>query len=102
MMIYPLDMMGTIKTKNRRDHKKKLIQHMKGRCKAKACGHVQITSSLTSVSQSFSTTYSIVGRGGAGVYLQQSMGERQGAPWTGCQSIRGQHTNNHAHTHSYT
>ncbi|MEQ2220532.1 hypothetical protein ILYODFUR_006450 [Ilyodon furcidens] len=47
MMIYPFDMMGTIKTKNRKDHKKKLIQHMKGKCKAKACGHVQTTSSLT-------------------------------------------------------
>ncbi|MEQ2297991.1 hypothetical protein AMECASPLE_000554 [Ameca splendens] len=54
------------------------------------------------ISQSFSTAYSIVGCGGAGVYLQQSMGERQGTPWTGRQSIAGQHTNNHAHTHSYT
>ncbi|MEQ2315756.1 hypothetical protein AMECASPLE_025713 [Ameca splendens] len=32
--------------------------------------------------QSFSTAYSIVGRGGAGAYLQQSMGERRGTPWT--------------------
>ncbi|MEQ2303238.1 hypothetical protein AMECASPLE_014686 [Ameca splendens] len=54
------------------------------------------------VSQSFSTAYSTVGRGGAGAYLQQSMGERQGTPWTGRQSIAGQHTNNHTHTHSYT
>ncbi|MEQ2259254.1 hypothetical protein XENORESO_008957 [Xenotaenia resolanae] len=53
-------------------------------------------------SQSFSTAYSIVGHGGAGAYLQQSMGERQGTPWTGRQSIAGQHTYNHAHTHSYT
>ncbi|MEQ2247702.1 hypothetical protein ILYODFUR_011904 [Ilyodon furcidens] len=52
-------------------------------------------------SQSFSTTYSIVGHGGAGVYLQQSMGRRHGTPWTGCHSIAGQHTNNHAHTHPY-
>ncbi|MED6284545.1 hypothetical protein CHARACLAT_020163 [Characodon lateralis] len=28
------------------------------------------------------------------------MGERQGTPWTGRQSITGQHTNNHAHTHT--
>ncbi|MEQ2170827.1 hypothetical protein GOODEAATRI_004253 [Goodea atripinnis] len=55
-----------------------------------------------SVIQSFSTTYSIVGHGGAGAYLQQSMGKRRGTPWTGRQSIAGQHTNNHAHTHSYT
>ncbi|MED6273966.1 hypothetical protein CHARACLAT_011712 [Characodon lateralis] len=34
----------------------------------------------------------------AGAYLQQSMGKRQGTPWTGHQSIAGQHTNNHAHT----
>ncbi|MEQ2164327.1 hypothetical protein GOODEAATRI_005561 [Goodea atripinnis] len=44
-----------------------------------------------SVSQSFSTAYSTVGHGGAGAYLQQSMGERRGSPWTGCQSIAGQH-----------
>ncbi|MEQ2280245.1 hypothetical protein AMECASPLE_017715, partial [Ameca splendens] len=54
------------------------------------------------VSQSFSTTSSIVGLGGAGAYLQQSMGERLATPWTGRQSITGQHTNNHAHTHSHT
>ncbi|MEQ2245901.1 hypothetical protein ILYODFUR_032806 [Ilyodon furcidens] len=42
-----------------------------------------------SVSQSFSTAYSIVGHGGAGAYLQQSMGERQGPPWTGRQSVTG-------------
>ncbi|MEQ2313146.1 hypothetical protein AMECASPLE_038580, partial [Ameca splendens] len=45
------------------------------------------SNSVLSVSQSFSTAYSIVGRGGAGAYLQQSMGERQGTPWTGRQSI---------------
>ncbi|MED6283517.1 hypothetical protein CHARACLAT_009720 [Characodon lateralis] len=33
-------------------------------------------------------------------YLQQSMGEKQGTSWPGRQSITGQHTNNHAHTHS--
>ncbi|MEQ2238620.1 hypothetical protein ILYODFUR_034988 [Ilyodon furcidens] len=32
---------------------------------------------------SFSTASSIVGRGGAGAYLQQSMGERRGTSWTG-------------------
>ncbi|KAK5623102.1 hypothetical protein CRENBAI_019761 [Crenichthys baileyi] len=42
------------------------------------------------------------GSQGAGAYLQQSMGEWQGTPWTGRQSIAGQHTNNQAHTHSYT
>ncbi|MED6241345.1 hypothetical protein ATANTOWER_010441, partial [Ataeniobius toweri] len=35
-------------------------------------------------------------------YLQQSMGGKRGTPWTGHQSITGQHTNNQAHTHSYT
>ncbi|MEQ2265318.1 hypothetical protein XENORESO_005313 [Xenotaenia resolanae] len=39
------------------------------------------------VSQSFSTAYSIVGYKEAGAYLQQSMGERRGTPWTGRQSI---------------
>ncbi|MEQ2240185.1 hypothetical protein ILYODFUR_012205 [Ilyodon furcidens] len=43
-----------------------------------------------------------VRRGEAGAYLQQSMGGRWGKTWTGRQSITGQHTNNHAHTHSYT
>ncbi|MEQ2284998.1 hypothetical protein AMECASPLE_027321 [Ameca splendens] len=43
-----------------------------------------------------------VGGGQAGAYIQQSMGKRRGTPWTGRQSIAGQHTNNHAHTHSYT
>ncbi|MEQ2243672.1 hypothetical protein ILYODFUR_009232 [Ilyodon furcidens] len=42
-------------------------------------------------SQSFSTASSIVGHGEAGAYLQQSMGERRGTPWTGHQSIAGQH-----------
>ncbi|MEQ2238732.1 hypothetical protein ILYODFUR_036242 [Ilyodon furcidens] len=37
------------------------------------------------------TASSIVGHGGAGAYLQQSMGERRGTPWTGRQSIAGQH-----------
>ncbi|MEQ2292433.1 hypothetical protein AMECASPLE_023136 [Ameca splendens] len=41
-----------------------------------------------------------VGGGEAG--LRQSMGGRRGTPWTGRQSIAGQHTNNHAHTHSHT
>ncbi|MEQ2187703.1 hypothetical protein GOODEAATRI_007282 [Goodea atripinnis] len=36
-----------------------------------------------SVSQLFSTAYSIVGHREAGTYLQQSMGERRGTPWTG-------------------
>ncbi|MED6247433.1 hypothetical protein ATANTOWER_001359 [Ataeniobius toweri] len=51
-------------------------------------------------SQSFSTAYSIVGHGEAGAYLQQSTGRRWGPPWTARQSIAGQHTNNHAHTHT--
>ncbi|MEQ2282000.1 hypothetical protein AMECASPLE_036033 [Ameca splendens] len=41
------------------------------------------------VSQSFSTAYSIVGHGEAGAYLQQSMGERRDTPWTCRQSIAG-------------
>ncbi|MEQ2276964.1 hypothetical protein XENORESO_015964 [Xenotaenia resolanae] len=42
---------------------------------------------------------SVQGRGGAGAYLQQSTGERWGTPWTGRQSIAGEHkdTNNHIH-----
>ncbi|MEQ2169749.1 hypothetical protein GOODEAATRI_028486 [Goodea atripinnis] len=31
---------------------------------------------------------------------EQSMSKRQGTPWTGHQSIAGQRTNNHAHTHT--
>ncbi|MED6270905.1 hypothetical protein CHARACLAT_014901 [Characodon lateralis] len=46
---------------------------------------------LKTVSQSFSTATSIVGRGEAGAYFQQSMGRRRGIPWTGHQSIAGQH-----------
>ncbi|MED6240509.1 hypothetical protein ATANTOWER_022263 [Ataeniobius toweri] len=44
------------------------------------------------MSQSFSTAYSIVGHGAAGVYLQQSMGEWRGhpgqvaSPWQGTQT----------------
>ncbi|MEQ2316614.1 hypothetical protein AMECASPLE_034181 [Ameca splendens] len=48
----------------------------------------------------FYTASSIVGRGKAGAYLQQSIGGRRGTPWTGRQSIAGQHTNNHTHTHT--
>ncbi|MED6246678.1 hypothetical protein ATANTOWER_021845 [Ataeniobius toweri] len=47
---------------------------------------------------------SVQGRKEAGAYLQRSMGERWGAPWTGRQSLQGNtethRTNNHAHTHS--
>ncbi|MEQ2256642.1 hypothetical protein ILYODFUR_026208 [Ilyodon furcidens] len=46
-----------------------------------------------------------VGHGGAGAYLQQSMGERQGTPWTGRQSIAGQHRaiqDKQRCTHSFT
>ncbi|MEQ2314815.1 hypothetical protein AMECASPLE_015862 [Ameca splendens] len=41
------------------------------------------------VSQSFSTASSIVGRGEAGAALQQSMSERRCRPCTGRQSIAG-------------
>ncbi|MEQ2181673.1 hypothetical protein GOODEAATRI_013953 [Goodea atripinnis] len=61
-----------------------------------------VVGSSTSQSVIFYTASSIVGRGEAGAYLQQSTGGRQGSPWTGHQSIAGQHTNNQAHTHSYT
>ncbi|MEQ2243088.1 hypothetical protein ILYODFUR_003484 [Ilyodon furcidens] len=37
------------------------------------------------------STSSVQGYGGAGAYLQQSTGERRAPPWTGCQSIAGQH-----------
>ncbi|MEQ2234845.1 hypothetical protein ILYODFUR_035579 [Ilyodon furcidens] len=48
---------------------------------------------------------SIVGRGEAGAYLQRSMGERRGTPWTGRQSIAGQHRDTHdkqPFTHPFT
>ncbi|MEQ2169798.1 hypothetical protein GOODEAATRI_028852, partial [Goodea atripinnis] len=45
----------------------------------------------------FFTASSIVGRGEAGAYLQQSIGGRRGTPWTGHQPITGQHINNHSH-----
>ncbi|MED6253966.1 hypothetical protein ATANTOWER_010268 [Ataeniobius toweri] len=53
------------------------------------------------VSQSFCTTSSIVGCGGAGAYFQQSMGET----WTGRQSIAEQHRDTQdklSCTHSFT
>ncbi|MEQ2242828.1 hypothetical protein ILYODFUR_000795 [Ilyodon furcidens] len=39
----------------------------------------------------FYNTSSILCRGGADAYLQQSTGERRDTPWTGHQSIAGQH-----------
>ncbi|MED6238880.1 hypothetical protein ATANTOWER_031615 [Ataeniobius toweri] len=48
----------------------------------------------------FYTASSIVGSGEAGAYLQQSMGGRQGTPWTGRQSIAGQHTTKHTLIHT--
>ncbi|MED6281437.1 hypothetical protein CHARACLAT_021607 [Characodon lateralis] len=53
----------------------------------------------------FYTTYSIVGHRGAGAYLHQSMGKRQGTPWTGRKSIAGQHRDiqdKQPCTHSFT
>ncbi|MEQ2231961.1 hypothetical protein ILYODFUR_006077 [Ilyodon furcidens] len=53
----------------------------------------------------FYTVYSIVGHGEAGVCLQQCTGERQGPPWTGHQSIAGQHRdiqNKQPCSHSFT
>ncbi|MED6278391.1 hypothetical protein CHARACLAT_023336 [Characodon lateralis] len=41
----------------------------------------------------FLSDKSTVGHGEAGAYLQQSTGERRGTPWTGRQSITGQHRN---------
>ncbi|MEQ2221689.1 hypothetical protein ILYODFUR_018276, partial [Ilyodon furcidens] len=49
----------------------------------------RLVTKVSEFSQSSSTAYSIVGRGEAGAYLQQSMGKRQGTPWTGRQSIAG-------------
>ncbi|MED6286574.1 hypothetical protein CHARACLAT_007408 [Characodon lateralis] len=39
----------------------------------------------------FFTAYSIEGHGEAGAYLQQSTGGKRDTPWTGRQSIAGQH-----------
>ncbi|MED6249213.1 hypothetical protein ATANTOWER_011007 [Ataeniobius toweri] len=53
----------------------------------------------------FYTTSSIQGHGGAGAYLQQSTGERQGTPWTARQPITGQHRHTQDKqpcTHSFT
>ncbi|MEQ2160356.1 hypothetical protein GOODEAATRI_032841 [Goodea atripinnis] len=50
-------------------------------------------------------TSSIVGHGGAGAYLQQFTGGRRGSPWTGRQSIAGQHRHTQdkqPRTHSFT
>ncbi|MEQ2281833.1 hypothetical protein AMECASPLE_034423 [Ameca splendens] len=63
------------------------------------------SSILKSVRQSFSTTSSIICCWEAGAYLQQSMGRRQGRPWTGHQSIAGQHKHTEDKqpcTHSFT
>ncbi|MED6252942.1 hypothetical protein ATANTOWER_019662 [Ataeniobius toweri] len=57
------------------------------------------------VSQSFSTASSKVGRGEAAAYLKHSMGGRRGTPWTGHQSIAGQHRHTQDKqpcTHSFT
>ncbi|MEQ2231284.1 hypothetical protein ILYODFUR_037989 [Ilyodon furcidens] len=54
-------------------------------------------------SQSLSTASSIVGCREAGAYLQQSIGRKQGTPWTGHQSIAGQHRQDRQpHTHPFT
>ncbi|MEQ2255902.1 hypothetical protein ILYODFUR_018692 [Ilyodon furcidens] len=46
----------------------------------------------------FYTCLSLQDCRGFGAYVQQSLGQRQGTPWTGRQSITGQdRTNNHAH-----
>lgn len=37
--------------------------------------------------------------GGAGAYLQQFIGEKQGSTQRGCESITGQHRDIHPHTH---
>ncbi|MEQ2193233.1 hypothetical protein XENOCAPTIV_027214 [Xenoophorus captivus] len=53
----------------------------------------------------FYTAYSIVCHGGAGAYLQRSVGERQSTPWTGRQLITGQQRDildKQPHTHSFT
>ncbi|MEQ2192635.1 hypothetical protein XENOCAPTIV_014743 [Xenoophorus captivus] len=53
----------------------------------------------------FYTAYPMVGHSEAGAYLQQSMGERHGTPWTGRQSIAGQHRDiqdKQPGTHSFT
>ncbi|MEQ2270672.1 hypothetical protein XENORESO_007833 [Xenotaenia resolanae] len=68
-----------------------------------AVDYIQIISQ--SVGRSFSTASSIVNRGEAGACLQQTMGGRWGTPWTGRQSIAGQHghtQNKQPLTHSFT
>ncbi|MED6246092.1 hypothetical protein ATANTOWER_012749 [Ataeniobius toweri] len=53
----------------------------------------------------FYTAYSIVGHGGAFAYLKRSTGKRLGTPWTGRQSITGQHRdtqNKQPRTHPFT
>ncbi|MED6231511.1 hypothetical protein ATANTOWER_023448 [Ataeniobius toweri] len=53
----------------------------------------------------FYTASSIVDHGEAVAYLQQSMGGRRGTPWTGRQSIAGQHRHTQykqPRTHSFT
>ncbi|MED6293349.1 hypothetical protein CHARACLAT_009733 [Characodon lateralis] len=53
----------------------------------------------------FYNTYSIVGHRGAGAYLQQSTGKRQGTPGQVASPLQGNtatyRTNNHAQTHSH-
>ncbi|MEQ2229398.1 hypothetical protein ILYODFUR_018397 [Ilyodon furcidens] len=43
-----------------------------------------------------------VGCGEAGALSPAVYRQEAGSPWTDHQSITGQHTNNQAHTHSYT
>ncbi|MEQ2173323.1 hypothetical protein GOODEAATRI_031005, partial [Goodea atripinnis] len=46
-----------------------------------------------------------LGHGGTGAHLQQSTSEKQGTPWTGCQSTAAQHRDiqdKQPCTHSFT
>ncbi|KAK5611591.1 hypothetical protein CRENBAI_014682 [Crenichthys baileyi] len=45
---------------------------------------------------------SVQGCRGAGAYLHQSTGMRWGTPWTGHQSIAGQHRDKQSYAHPFT
>ncbi|MEQ2312045.1 hypothetical protein AMECASPLE_026962 [Ameca splendens] len=66
-------------------------------------GNTKWHTKISSIRPFSETTFSV--HGGAGAYLQRSTGERRGTPWTGPQSIAGQHRDTQDKqpcTHKYT
>ncbi|MEQ2310534.1 hypothetical protein AMECASPLE_009988 [Ameca splendens] len=71
-----------------------------------ACGHgIMPPKKVTGRTPRNIDVHIKMGHGGAGAYFKQSTGKRWGTPWTGRQSIAGQHRNTQNEqpcTHSFT